>query len=91
MWETHDPEGRLVVLPWARWQHIRRRHPDLGVPRRIVLGAVAHPDARYPGPAAGEEWFYARKAGPSAWLRVVVHYDGDRGLIATAFARRSFP
>jgi hypothetical protein len=91
MWETHDPEGRLVVLGWDGWQHILQRHADIGVPRRALLEAVAHPDARHSGRDTGEEWFYARHVGPSAWLRVVVHYEGDRGLIVTAFARRSFP
>lgn len=91
MWEVVDPDGRVVVLDWPGWQHVLRRHPDLGVQRRVVLETVADPAARRRGRAHGEDWFYARGVGPSAWLRVVVHYEGDRGLIVTAFARRSFP
>ena len=91
MWETLDPDGRVVVLRWPRWSHIRRRHPYIGVGPEAILDAVARPDARVHGPETGEEWFYRRGAGPSAWIRVVVHYEDERGQIATAFPRRSFP
>jgi len=91
VWETRDPEGRLVVLSWAGWHHTLRKHWDLDVPRETLLDAVANPDARHPGRSTGEEWFYVLDVGPSVWLKVVVHYDHDRGLIVTAFARRSFP
>jgi hypothetical protein len=37
------------------------------------------------------EWFYAAGVGPSRWLKVVVVYEGQRGFIVTAHARRSFP
>jgi len=43
------------------------------------------------GPQAGEEWFYRAGAGPSAWMRVVVHYADGQGLIVTAFPRRAYP
>jgi hypothetical protein len=44
-----------------------------------------------PGPQDNEEWFYLGGAGPSRWLKAVVHYEGGRGRIVTAFARRSMP
>jgi hypothetical protein len=91
MWETIDPAGREVVLDWAGWSHVLRRHPYIGVEREVLLETVARPDARSPGPQPNEEWFYRRGAGPSAWIRVVVHYEGNHGLIVTAFPRRSFP
>ncbi len=91
MWETRDPDGRDVVLRRARWSHVLVRHPYLDVEPEVVLDTVARPDARVPGREPGEEWFYRRGVGPSQWLRVVVHYEHDRGLIATAFPRRSFP
>jgi hypothetical protein len=39
----------------------------------------------------GQEWFYLEAVGPSRFLKVVVAYDGGRGFIMTAFARRSMP
>ena len=53
--------------------------------------AAPDPDARVAGRVEREAWFYVRRAGPSAWIRVVVHYKEDRGTIVTAFPRRSFP
>ncbi len=91
MWETTDPDGRRVVLTFGRWRHILDKHRELGRRRETVLEAVAHPDERLPGRKAQEEWFYRRTAWPSRWIRVVVHYEGDRGLIVTAFPRRLFP
>ncbi len=86
-----DPDGRRVVLSWRRWHHIRGKHPDLDVPPEAVRSAVETPDERVAGRGAGEEWFYRHGAGPSSWVKVVVHYEQGRGLIATAFPRRSFP
>jgi hypothetical protein len=91
MWETTDPDGRTVQLDWVGWSHIVRRHPYIGVGREVILDTVARPDAIRAGHEPGEEWFYRRGAGPSTWIRVVVHYEQGRGLIVTAFPRRSFP
>jgi hypothetical protein len=91
MWETRDPDGRDVVLPETGWSHVRLRHPYLDVGPEVVLDAVARPDARVRGRRPAEEWFYRRGAGPSAWIRVVVHYEHERGEIVTVFPRRTFP
>lgn len=91
MWETADPDGRAVLLELRGWSHIVRRHPYIGVTQEDILSVVARPDERVPGRAQGEEWFYGRGIGPSEWIRVVVHFDQDRGLIVTAFPRRSLP
>lgn len=91
MWETTDPDGRTVVLPWRHWLHIMERHPDIEVEPDMLMSAVAAPDRRTDGHETGEEWFYRRGAGPSRWIRAVVHYDDELGVIATAFPRRRFP
>ena len=91
MWETVDPDGREVALTDERLAHVLLQHPDLDVRPEVILNAVARPSARTPGRFEGEEWFYRRGSGPSGWIRVVVHYERDRGLIVTAFPRRSFP
>lgn len=45
---------------------------------------VERPARRMPGRLLpNEEWFYAEDAGPSRWLNVVVHSEGDAGRIVT--------
>jgi len=91
--EVVDPDGRHVELTAERWQHITRTegHPELAADRAAVLRTVKAPDRRLPGRRQNEEWFYLGGVGPSRWLKVVVAYEGQRGWIATAFARRSIP
>jgi hypothetical protein len=91
MWTTVDPDGRPVVLGVRGWSHIVETHPQLNVEPEAVLGVVARPDRRLAGRDPGEEWFYRQGIGPSGWVKVVVHYEHDRGLLVTAFPRRSFP
>ena len=79
MWELVDPDGRHVVLSRVRWAHIVEEHDELRVEPGVVLATVSHPDRRTRGHEIGEEWFYRRGAGPSRWLKVVVHYERDRG------------
>src|SRR4051812_92828 len=81
MWETLDPDGRRVALSPERWLHILERHAELELEPHTVLEVVGQPDFRLPGPRAGEERFYRSGLGPSRWLRVVVHYEGDRGVV----------
>jgi hypothetical protein len=86
-----DPDGRLVELTDERWAHIVGGHPELAPHLFAVVGAIRAPPCRLAGRHDGEEWFYAEGAGPSRFLKVVVAYDGGRGVIITAFARRSMP
>jgi len=82
--------GRMVG-PFERWRHIVDKHGELIRQRGGVIEAVAHPAERIPGRKPDEEWFYGREARPNRWIKVVVHYEGDRGLIVTAFPRRLIP
>lgn len=86
-----DPDGRRVELTEERWRHILAGHPELAPHLASVTRAILEPDQRRAGREVGEEWFYLENAGPSRWLKVVVHYEGGRGRIVTAFARRSMP
>ena len=88
---TTDPDGTPVELTAERWQHIREGHPDLTPYRDAILTAISVPTILRPGHEPNESWHYLEGAGPSRWLKVVVAYEGDRGYVRTAFARRSFP
>jgi hypothetical protein len=88
---TLDPDGRRVELTHERWRHIVAGHPELAPHIANVTRAVQEPDRRMSGQRDGEEWFYLEGAGPSRWLKVVVHYEGGLGRIVTAFGRRSMP
>jgi hypothetical protein len=88
---VRDPDGRLVELSAERWSHILDGHPELTSHVESMARAVGTPDRRLPGREEDEEWFYLEGAGPSRWLKVVVHYERGRGRIVTAFARRSMP
>lgn len=91
MWSVRDPDGREVVLTAERWAHVLDRHPYIDVTPEEIIGAVARPDERARARQPHEEWFYRRGAGPSFWIRIVVHYERGYGLVVTAFPRRSFP
>jgi hypothetical protein len=91
IWETIDPDDRVVTLTFRRWRHILDRHRELRGQRRAVLQAVTDPHERLPGRRPDEEWFYGKETRRDRWIRVVVHYDGDRGFIVTAFPRRLIP
>ena len=78
VWEASDPDGRRVTLDSIRWEHILSKHPYLGDGPERIMQVVATPDERVAGRRPKEEWFYARGAEPTAWIKVVVHYEGDR-------------
>src|SRR5215218_956 len=88
---TLDPDGRVVELSAESWSHILEGHPELAPHLDSVAQAVREPDRRRSGRHEHEEWFYLAGAGPTRWLKVVVHYEGVRGRIVTAFGRRSMP
>jgi hypothetical protein len=88
---TLDPDGRRVELTEGRWRHIVAGHPELAPHLAAVTRAVREPDRRMAGRESNEEWFYLESAGPSRWLKVVVHFEGGLGRIVTAFGRRSMP
>jgi hypothetical protein len=91
MWETIDPDGRIVTLAFARWRHILARHPELAGLREAILSAVMAPNARHAGHESNEEWFYTSGQGPTRFIWVVVHFSEGSGRITTAFPRRRVP
>lgn len=91
MWETRDPDERPVVLSRAVWRHILDRHEILRPHVADLRDAVRQPAHRLPGKRPNEAYFYLEGVGPSRWIKVVVHYEGDRERVVTAFPRRRFP
>jgi hypothetical protein len=91
VWETIDPDGRRVELAFDRWRHICVQHPELEAFRTEILALVSAPETRLPGRQPAEEWLYGSGFGPTRHVKVVVHYEGDIGQVATAFPRRRFP
>jgi hypothetical protein len=55
VWETTDPDGRVVVLTDERWLHVLHQHPDLDLRPETVLNTVARPSARSTGHRTNEE------------------------------------
>jgi hypothetical protein len=86
-----DPDGRRVELTDERWSHISERHPEVKPHEDAILRTVGQPDRRVAGSLDNEQWYYAKTAAPSNWLKVVVAYAGGRGYIVTAHARKSMP
>ena len=80
-----------MELTFERWGHIVVEHPELFEHLPEVLAAVRNPYSRVSGQRDNEHWYLLKKEGPSRWLQVVVAYDGGRGWIVTAFARRRMP
>lgn len=91
--ETTGPDGEQVVLLDAVWRKkIARDHPEIGAHMSAVLRAVSTPDHVAPDPIFAERTrYYARDAGPSQWLLVVVSYEQTPARIVSAFANRKDP
>jgi hypothetical protein len=91
--ETTDPEGQRVVLLDALWRgKVVRDHPEIGPYVAAVLQAVTTPDHVASDPIFAERArYYARGAGPSQWLLVVVSYEQTPARIVSAFANRKDP
>jgi hypothetical protein len=80
-----------VFLTFARWRHIREEHPELADCRADLLTLVARPEHSIRGRSDDERWLYGSGFGPTRFVKVAVHYEGDVGYIRTAFPRRRFP
>lgn len=91
--ETTDPSGTQVVLANSVWhEKIVRDHPEIAAYMSEVMTVVSKPDCvtRDPNFEARTR-YYARSAGPSRWLLVVVSYEQTPARIVSAFANRKDP
>lgn len=88
--ESRNPEGHLVQLSRAAWDHILDAHAEMNGRLHETMAAVKTPDHREPDPRAGRERYF-RRGGPLRWIRVVTELHGDVDRIITAFPQSNDP
>jgi hypothetical protein len=88
--DTETPDGRIVRLDGAAWQHIVASHPGLESQLDLVVDTLRSPDHREPDPRVGRERFF-RRGGPETWVRVVVEFKGSFDRVVTAFPQSNDP
>lgn len=91
MWQTTDPDGRLVVLDERTEGHLIRRRPQMLEHIPAILTTVNRPDVREDDPVPGRERFYRRDLDPRRWLRVVVDFHETPAFVVTAFVQDHEP
>lgn len=80
-----------MVLSRKAMDHIERGHSELYGCEMAVMTAIETALARCRGKRRGREVLYAPNLGPTAWLAVVVAYDGSNGRVVTAFGSKKGP
>ena len=88
---TKDRQGRVVLISSEAMRHIARGHPELDGCELAIATAIETAFARCRGRQRNREVLYAPNLGPTAWLAVVVAYDGQRGHVVTAFGSKAGP
>lgn len=91
--ETTDPQGARVVLLARIWQDkVLPEHVELAGFAEVVLEAVSAAEHVEIDPVyAARKRYFARDAGPSRWLLVVVSYEQSPARIISAFGHRKDP
>jgi hypothetical protein len=88
--ETRNPDGRVVLLGEAAWNHVLDQHVEMNEHLADTIAAIRAPDHREPDPRAGRERYFAR-CGPLRWIRVVTELHGDVDRVVTAFPQSNDP
>ena len=82
-----DPLGRAISLTRHTWDRHRAKRPELEGREQQVEETISRPDLIVIA-ATGERYYY-RERRDSTWisryLQVIVHLDGNRGRVATAW------
>ncbi len=89
---TIDPDGRTVIFDAGTRDHLvqrRRRHLVDQVP--MILDTVSRPEHREDDAIAGRERFYRYNPITERWLRVVVDFSEEPGVVVTALAQHTDP
>lgn len=88
--EARNPEGRLVQLEAAAWDHVVDEHVEMAGHLTEIVAAIQAPDYREPDPRAGRERYF-RRGGPLRFIRVVTELHGDVDRVVTAFPQSNDP
>lgn len=88
---ARDPWGRIVMLSKSAMQHIAEGHQELSGCEVPIAAAIENAASRRRGKKGGREILYARNLGPTAWLAIVVAYEGSEGWVITAYGDKKGP
>ena len=88
--ETRNPEGHLVQLDQAAWDHVLEEHIEMKDYLSETMAAITAPDDREPDVRAGRERYF-RRGGPLRWIRVVTELSGSVDRVVTAFPQSNDP
>ncbi|MCW3018366.1 MAG: hypothetical protein JWN10_674 [Solirubrobacterales bacterium] len=87
---AHNPEGHLVQLDQAAWDHVLEEHVEMKDYLAEIMAAITAPDDREPDARAGRERYF-RRGGPLRWIRVVTQLSGTADRVVTAFPQSNDP
>jgi hypothetical protein len=88
--KTRNPEGHLVELDQAAWDHVLAEHVEMKDYLAETMAAITAPDDREPDVRAGRERYF-RRGGPLRWIRVVTELSGSVDRVVTAFPQSNDP
>ncbi|HEY1833131.1 MAG TPA: hypothetical protein VGG08_01745 [Solirubrobacteraceae bacterium] len=88
--EARNPEGHLVQLDQAAWQHVLDQHVEMKDYLEETMAAISSPDGREPDLRARRERYF-RRGGPLRWIRVVTELSGLADRVVTAFPQSNDP
>lgn len=91
---TYSVESVPVRLTTERWEHIRRRHPEMSLQQRRVIETVREPTEVFQGDFGTKlaARFYRRTPLTSKYLIVAYKEIGTTdGFILTAYLARRLP
>jgi hypothetical protein len=88
--EARNPEGHLVLLDQAAWDHVLEEHVEMSDYLAETVAAISAPDAREPDVRLGRERYF-RRGGPLRWIRVVTQLSDSADRVVTAFPQSNDP
>ncbi len=85
------PSGAWIRLSRERWQHIKRRHPEMAGYGPEILETLANPDVILEGDGGAHMALRRLATGPHARKSLVVVYRvlaDNEGFVVTAYVAR---
>jgi hypothetical protein len=88
--EVRNPDGHLVQLDQAAWDHVIEQHIEMSDYLAEAMAAITALDAREPDIPAGRGRYFHR-GGPLRWIRIVTELSGSQDRVVTAFPQSNDP